>query len=140
MTSILPFSTIETKGHTYSPAQRMVNRQTRTTLPPPGHLLAPTAISSATITEEIKTKCKASKVQYDKAAGREDNVINIGEFVYARPRPDNQATHGRMAVCPTNTVQGPTPSKRLAVPFEEIRYMSGVQLLLLLNRHQLTRH
>ena len=97
--ALLNYRNTPPKGHTYSPAQRMLNRRTRTTLPTPDHLLAPTAIGSATVTEEIKTKRKASKVQYDKTAGREHNVINIGEFVYARPPPrqsGNPWAYGRV--------------------------------------------
>ena len=85
--ALLNYRNTPPKGHTYSPTQRMVNRRTLPTLPTPDHLLTPTAISSATVTEEIKTKRNASKVQYDKTAGREHNAINIGEFVYARPPP-----------------------------------------------------
>ena len=134
--ALLNYRNTPPKGHTYSPAQRVVNRRTRTTLPTPDHLLAPTAISSATVTEEIKTKRKASKVQYDKTAGREHNVINIGEFVYARPPPrqsGNPWAYGRV------TDKHRPRSYTIKTPSSTIR--RGVQLLLLLLlRHQLTRH
>ena len=86
-TALLNYRNTPPKGHTYSPAQRMMNRRTRTALPTSDHLLTPTAISSNTITEEIKAKRSTSKAHYDKTAGHEHHLINIGEFVYARSPP-----------------------------------------------------
>ena len=63
------------KGHTYSPAQRMVSRWTRTSLPTSDHLLEPMSINCDTITE-INAKRNASKTYY-KTASPEHNAINI---------------------------------------------------------------
>ena len=73
------------KGHTYSPAQRMVSRRTRTTVPTPDHLLEPMSINRDIVSAEIKAKRNASKAHYDKTAGPEHKTINIGDFVHARP-------------------------------------------------------
>jgi len=88
------------KGHTYSPAQRMVSRRTRTMLPTPDHLLERMLINRDTVSAEIKAKRNASKAHYDKTAGPEHDIINIGEFVYARPltsKPGNPWAYGRVA-------------------------------------------
>lgn len=80
------------KGHTYSPAQCMMNRWARTTPQTPDHLLAPTTINSGTITEEIKAKRSARKAHYDKRVGHEYSITNTGKFVYARPPPRQPGT------------------------------------------------
>ena len=97
--ALLNYRNTPPKGHTYSPAQRMVSRRTRTTLPTPDHLLEPMSINRDTVSAEIKAKRNASKAHYDKTAGPEHNIINIGEFVYARPptsKPGNPWAYGRV--------------------------------------------
>ena len=98
--ALLNYRNTPPKGHTYSPAQRMVNRRTRTMLPTPDHLLEPMLINRDTVSAEIKAKRNASKAHYDKTAGPEHDIINIGEFVYARPptsKPGNPWAYGRVA-------------------------------------------
>ena len=68
------------KGHTYSPAQRMVSHWTQTTLPTHDHLLEPMLINCGTVSAEIKAKHNPSKAHYDKTVGPENNIIKIGEF------------------------------------------------------------
>ena len=87
--ALLNYRTPPPKGHTYSPAQRIVNRRTRTTLPTPDHLLSPATIKSdtSTVLEEIKAKRSTSKGHYDKTANPEHNIINIGKCLYARLSP-----------------------------------------------------
>ena len=97
--ALLNYRNTPPKGHTYSSAQRMLSRRTRTPLPTPDHLLEPMSINRDTITTEIKAKRNASKAHYDKTAGPEHNAINIGKFVYARPptsKPGTPWTYGRV--------------------------------------------
>jgi len=94
------------------------------------------------VSGEIKTKCNASKVHYDRTVGPGHNIINIGEFVDARPPTSNKATSGCMAVSLKNATKDHTPYNCHTVPFNKIRYTSGIQHLLLLPlpQHHLTLH
>ena len=77
----------------------MVNRRKRKTLPTPDHLLETMSINRDTVSAEIKAKRNAIKAHYDRKAGPEHNIINIGEFVYARPptsKPGNPWAYGRV--------------------------------------------
>lgn len=98
-TALLNYRNTPPKGHTYSPAQRMMSRRTRTTLPTHDHLLEPTPINRDVVSAEIKFKRIASKAHYDKTAGPEHKTINIGEYVYARPpttKPGHPWAYGRV--------------------------------------------
>ena len=97
--ALLNYRNTSQKGHTYSPAERMVSRRTRTSLPTADHLLEPMPINRNTISTDIKAKRNASEAYYDKTAGPEHNAINIGEFVYARPptsKPGTPWAYGRV--------------------------------------------
>ena len=97
--AMLNYRNTPPKGHTYSPVQCMVSCRTRTILPTPAHLLEPMSINRDTVSAEIKAKRNASKAHYDKTAGPEHNIINIGKFVYARPptsKPSNPWAYGRV--------------------------------------------
>ena len=72
------------QGHTYSPAQRMFLRRTRTTLPTTDQLLAPDMINFRIFEEEILKKRRDSKAHYDKSANVEQRPINIGNYAYAK--------------------------------------------------------
>ena len=55
------------------------------------------SINRDTLSTEIKAKRMASKAHYDRTAGPEKNIINISEFVYARPptiKPGNPWVYG----------------------------------------------
>ena len=52
--ALLNYRNTPPKGHTYSPAQRMVSHRTRMTLPTPDHLLEPMSINRDTVSTEIK--------------------------------------------------------------------------------------
>ena len=98
-TALLNHRNTSPKGHSYSPAQRMLNRRTRTTLPTPDHLLEPSTIHTDTVIEEIKTKRSTSKTYYDKSAGNAHDTVHIGQFVYAQPPPRQHGkpwTYGRI--------------------------------------------
>ena len=88
--ALLNYRNTPPKGHTYSPAQRMMSHRTRTTLPTADRLLEPMSINRDTVSAEIKAKRNASKAHYDKTAGPEHTSINLGEFVYARPPTSKQ--------------------------------------------------
>lgn len=75
------------QGHSYSPAQRMFSRRTRTTLPTSDDLLTPQTINVQVVEKEIRTKRQLSKSQYDKHAGRPHENLAIGSHVYAKPPP-----------------------------------------------------
>ena len=97
--ALLNYRNTPPKGHTYSPAQRMMSRRTRTTLLTPDHLLELISINRDIVSTKIKAKRNASKVHYDKTAGTEHSIINIGEFVYTRPptsKPGNPWAYGRV--------------------------------------------
>ena len=67
-----------------------------------------------TVSGDIKAKRNASKVHYDKTAGPEHNIINIGEFVYVRPptsKSGNPWAYGRVT---KNATKDHTPCKRHA--------------------------
>ena len=97
--ALLNYRNTPPKSHTYSPAQRVVSRRTPTTLPTPDHLLEPMSINRDTLSAEFKAKRSASKAYYDTSAGPEHNIIDIGDFVYARPptsKPENPWAYGRV--------------------------------------------
>ncbi|XP_048251811.1 uncharacterized protein K02A2.6-like [Haliotis rufescens] len=78
------------KGHTYSPAQRMMNRRTRTLLPTPNQLLQPQVVDPEIVYREIRGKRISSKTQYDRLSGTEHEPIETGSYVYAKPPPNQR--------------------------------------------------
>ncbi|XP_046375000.2 uncharacterized protein K02A2.6-like [Haliotis rufescens] len=78
------------KGHTYSPAQRMMNRRTRTLLPTPNQLLQPQVVDPEIVYREIRGKGISSKTQYDGSSGTEHEPIETGSYVYAKPPPNQR--------------------------------------------------
>ena len=78
------------QGHTYSPAQRMLLRRTRTTLPTTDQLLSPTMLNFKIVEEEISKKRRDSKAYYDKSASVELGLLNIGTYAYAKPPPQQR--------------------------------------------------
>ncbi|XP_015771059.1 PREDICTED: uncharacterized protein LOC107349428 [Acropora digitifera] len=75
------------RGHTYSPAQRMFLRRTRTLLPTTDHLLAPAMINFDIVKEDILKKRHDSKTYYDKSASVEHKPVQVGSYAYAKPQP-----------------------------------------------------
>ncbi|XP_071114814.1 uncharacterized protein [Haliotis cracherodii] len=78
------------KGHTYSPAQRMMNRRTRTLLPTPNQLLQPQVVDPEIVYREIRGKRISSKTQYDRSSGTEHEPIETGSYVYAKLPPNQR--------------------------------------------------
>ena len=56
------------RGHSYSPAQRMLCRRTRTKLPTTNKVFVPKMINRATIQEDSERKRNTSKIYCDKTA------------------------------------------------------------------------
>ncbi|KXJ07207.1 Retrovirus-related Pol polyprotein from transposon opus [Exaiptasia diaphana] len=88
--SLLNYRNTPPKGHSYSPAQRMFMRQTRSTLPTPDHLLKPSAVDFNMVHQNIIRKRQKSKTYYDRSAGPENTLIDIGSYVYAKPPPNRR--------------------------------------------------
>ena len=85
--AMLNYRNTPPQGHTYSPAQRMFLRRTRTTLPTTDQLVAPDMINFRIVEEEILKKRRDSKAHDEKSASVEQRPINIGNHAYAKPPP-----------------------------------------------------
>ena len=83
--AMLNYRNTPPQGHTYSPAQRMFLRRTRTTLPTTDQLLAPAMINFSVVEADILKKRRDSKAYYDKSASIEQRPINIGSHALAKP-------------------------------------------------------
>lgn len=86
-------------GHTYSPAQRMMSRRTRTLLPTHESLLAPQQIDINLVSREMQSKRTISKEHYDRSASGELPPLEIGSYAYAKPAPRHRGDpwiHGRV--------------------------------------------
>ncbi|XP_044182111.1 uncharacterized protein K02A2.6-like [Acropora millepora] len=85
--ALLLYRNTPPRGHTYSPAQRMFLRRTRTLLPTTDHLLAPAMINFDIVKEDILKKRHDSKTYYDKSASVEHKPVQVGSYAYAKPQP-----------------------------------------------------
>ena len=85
--ALLNYRNTPPQGHTSSPAQRMLCRRTRTTLPTPNHLLNASPIPSEMVIQELNLKRTTSKRYYDRSATKEHSPLRIGSSVYAKPPP-----------------------------------------------------
>jgi len=95
--AMLHYRNTPPKGHTYSPAQRMLLRRTRTTLPTPVEALLPHPISYTTVMRDIEAKRKASKLRYDQQAREEHTPLAVGSWAFAKPPPNKRGdpwSHG----------------------------------------------
>jgi len=88
--AMLHYRNTPPRGHTYSPAQRMLLRRTRTTLPTTAQALAPLPISYETVVQDMEAKRKSSKLQYDKHAQGEHAQLTVGSWAYAKPPPNRR--------------------------------------------------
>ena len=75
------------RGHSFSPAQRLMGRRTRSTIPLSEQLLRPEIADPPTVSSEINRRKIASKAQYDKHAQAPLMPLPLGSHVYAKPRP-----------------------------------------------------
>ena len=85
--TLLNYRNTPPQGHTYSPAQRMLCRRTRTTLPTPNHLIKPSPVNLAVVTQELTLKRAASKRYYDSSPTKVHPELALGSSVYAKPPP-----------------------------------------------------
>ena len=86
--ALLMYRNTPPQDHTYSPAQRMFSRHTRTRLPTRGDLLNPVSdIDKNVVMSDIKDKKAKSKLQYDKKASPEQVPLEIGSYAYVKPPP-----------------------------------------------------
>ena len=85
--ALLNYRNTPPQGHSYSPAERMMNRRTRTTLPTSNELLLPTNVNRDIVLNQIAERRRTSKRNYDRYSGPEHEAPSIGEYVYAKPRP-----------------------------------------------------
>ena len=85
--ALLNYRNTPPQGHTYSPAQRMFCRRTRTTLPTPNHLIKPSPVNLDIVTQELTLKRAASKRYYDSSPTKVHPEFAVGSSVYAKPSP-----------------------------------------------------
>lgn len=73
------------RGHSFSPAQRLMGKRTRSTIPLSEQLLRPEIADPPTVSSEINRRKIASKAQYDKHAQAPLMPLPLGSHVYAKP-------------------------------------------------------
>ena len=79
-----------TKGHNTSPAQRLMSRRTRTSVPISTTLLHPELVDPGQVKEEMTSQRQVSKYIYDKNSAPDLPVLTTGDYVYFRPPPNKQ--------------------------------------------------
>ena len=93
-----------TKGHTSSPCQRLMSRRTRSFLTLTRAQLIPDIISPSTVQEEMQKQNEQSKFYYDKTAGPSLNPLSVGDYVFAKPPPNQRGQswkYGKITDTPT---------------------------------------
>ena len=73
------------RGHSFSPAQRLMGRRTRSTIPLSEELLRPEIADPPTVSSEINNRKIAAKTQYDKHTQAPLTPLPLGSHVYAKP-------------------------------------------------------
>ena len=76
--ALLNYRNTPPQGHTYSPAQRMLCRRTRTTLPTPNHLIKPSPVNLDVVTQELTLKRAVSKRYYDSSPTKVHPELAVG--------------------------------------------------------------
>ena len=90
--ALLHLRNTPTKGHQTSPAQRLMSRRTRTTVPTSTPLLKPAIMDPVIVRREKTTQHARSKYHYDKRAAPELPVLTSGDYVYVKPPPNKHNT------------------------------------------------
>ena len=80
------------RGHSFSPAQRLIGRRTRSTIPLSEELLRPEIADPPTVSSEINNRKIAAKTQYDKHTQAPLTPLPLGSHVYAKPRPSHRGS------------------------------------------------
>ena len=77
-------------GYSYSPAQRMLCRRTRTPLPTSSRLLEPQVVDALVVKSEIEARREESKRIYDRDAGQAHTSLSVGDYAYLKPPPNRR--------------------------------------------------
>ena len=88
--ALLNYRNTPQQGHSYSPAQRMMNRRTKTILPTSQSALRPLTIDLDITKQQIIGKRLAAKSIYDRQAGLNHSKPEIGTYAYAKPPPNQR--------------------------------------------------
>ena len=75
------------RGYSFSPAQRLMGRRTRSSLPLCGERLLPDSPDPRSVTQEIANHRAASKASFDKTVQSSLPSLPMGSYTYAKPRP-----------------------------------------------------
>ncbi|XP_057302771.1 uncharacterized protein K02A2.6-like [Hydractinia symbiolongicarpus] len=97
--ALLNYRNTPQQGHLSSPAQRMMNRRTRTMLPTSKSALLPSPIDVANTTQQIIDKRRTAKEIYDRHSGPVHDKPDVGTYAYAKPPPQKRGqpwTYGRI--------------------------------------------
>ena len=100
---LLNYRNTPPRGHSYSPAQPLFNRRTRTTIPTSDAPLVPEVVSRDTVHQEILNKRASANVQYDKDCKGQHMPLTAGDYVYVKPPPAKRGqpwTYGRVSGSP----------------------------------------
>ena len=116
--ALLNYRNTPPQGLTYSPAQRMLCRRTRTTLPTPNHLIKPSPVNLAVVTQELTLKRAASKRYYDSSPTKVHPELAVGSSVYAKPPPTQR---GQSSIQGTILSQDRPRSYTIQTPNSNIR-------------------
>ena len=105
--ALLNYRNTPQQGHSYSPAQRMMNHRTRMLLPTPNVILKSKLVDTDIVFKEISQKRANSKLICDRKATVEDVQPTSGSFAYVKPE-DNPGYTGRSSP----KITGHIPYKR----------------------------
>ena len=98
-TALLNYRNTPQQGHLHSPAQRLMSRRTKTTLPTGKPALIPTPVNPDITKEHIIQKRITAKEIYDRTAGPIHAKPEIGTYVDAKPPPQRKGqpwTYGQI--------------------------------------------
>ena len=90
--ALLHYRNTPPRNHTFSPAQRLFNRRTRTTVPTSNSALTPAVVPGTIVHQEIVFKRAAAKQLYDRNCTGSYVPLTVGDYVYRKPPP---AKHGQ---------------------------------------------
>ena len=78
------------RGHSFSPAQQLMDKHTRSTIPLLEELLQPAIADPPTVSSEINHRKIASKAHYNNHSQAPLMPLPRGSYVYEKPRPAQQ--------------------------------------------------
>jgi hypothetical protein len=92
------------RGHSFSPAQRLMGRRTQSALPTTENLCKPETPDPGIVFREITESRATSKSTYDKRAQPPLPPLRVGSYAYAKPRPTKRGeawSYGQIINSPT---------------------------------------